>query len=126
MVEKIYIALAMIVWLFIWYIVWKIVKYIELKKERKNAVKKSRSIILWETFETIAPFMKDIPYHPKDMHFIWKWIDYLVFDQLSNWKLKEIVFLEIKTWKSQLNSNERQIKKIIESWKIRYEVKTLK
>lgn len=125
MIEKIYIVLALLVWLLIGYMIWKIVKYTQLQKERKQSVKKSRSIILWETFETIAPFMKDIPYHPKDMNFLWKWVDYLIFDNLSSWKLKEIVFLEIKTWKSQLNANERQIKKAIESWKVRYEVKTL-
>ncbi len=126
MEEKIYIIVALLVWLTIGYMIWKIVKYAQLQKERKQSVRKSRSIILWETFETIAPFMKDIPYHPKDMNFLWKWVDYLIFDQLSSWKLKEIVFLEIKTWKSQLNANERQIKKAIESWKVRYEVKTLR
>lgn len=126
MIEKTYIIIALIVWLIIGYMIWKIVKYAQLQKERKQSVRKSRSVILWETFETIAPFMKDIPYHPKDMNFLWKWVDYIVFDQLSSWKLKEIVFLEIKTWKSQLSANERQIKKAIEAWKVRYEVKTLR
>ena len=126
MIEKIYLVSALLIWFAVGYIIWKIVRYAQIKKERKQSVKKSRSVILWETFETIAPFMKNIPYHSKDMNFIWKWVDYIVFDKLSAWKLKEIVFLEIKTWKSQLNSNERQIRNIIESWKVRYEVKTLK
>jgi len=126
MTEKFYIIFALFVWFIIGYMIWKIIKYIELKKQREDSIKKSRSIILWETFQTIAPFMKDIPYHPKDMVFVWKWVDYIVFDNLSALNLKQIVFLEIKTWKSQLNNNEKMIKEVIQAWKVKYEVKTLK
>ena len=108
------------------YFIWKIVKYSELRKVRKDSIKRSKSVILWESAEKLAPFMMDLPYHPKDMHFIWKWIDYLVFDWLSNWELKQIVFLEIKTWKSRQNSNEKQIEKIIKMKKIKYELKQIK
>ena len=121
--QKMRFIFFIIISFLVWYFVWKIIKYAELKKERKKSVKKSRSIILWESFEALAPFMPDISYHPKDMNFLWKWVDYIVFDGLANWKLKQIVFLEIKTWKSCLNTNEKQIKKIIEKWKIKYELK---
>lgn len=94
-------------------------------QERKNSVKRSRSIILWETYEKIAPLLQSIPYHPKDMNFLGKWVDYVVFDGLAAGKLKQIVFLEIKTWKSRQNSNEKQIQEIINSKKIKYEIKYL-
>ncbi len=120
--EKIYWWWIVIVSFFLWYFIWKIIKYTELRKERQKSVKKSRSVILWESYETLAPFMQDINYHPKDMNFLWKWVDYVIFDGLSNWNLKQIVFLEIKTGKSRQNLNEKQIEKIIKDKKIKYEI----
>jgi len=120
--EKIYWIWIVILSFFLWYFIWKIIKYTELKKERQKSVKKSRSVILWESYETLAPFMKDIIYHPKDMNFLWKWVDYIVFDGLSSWNLKQIVLLEIKTGKSRQNLNEKQIEKIIKEKKIKYEI----
>ena len=120
-----WIILGWIIGLFIGYLIWKIVKNSEVKKHRKDAVKKSRSVILWEVAEKVAPFIPQIPYNPKDMTFIWKWVDYVVFDGLSNWNLKQIVFLEIKTGKSNQNTNEKQIEKIINLKKIKYELKKL-
>ena len=108
------------------YYIWKIIKYSELRKVRKDAVKRSRYIILWESAEKLAPFTMDLPYHPKDMYFIWKWVDYLVFDWLSSWHLKQIIFLEIKTWKAIQNNNEKQIEKIIKMKKIKYELRTFR
>ena len=120
-----WIILWWIIGLFIWYLIWKIVKSSEVKRHRKDAVKKSRSVILWEVAEKIAPFMPQIPYNPKDMAFIWKGVDYIVFDGLSSWVLKQIVFLEIKTGKSKQNNNEKQVEKIIRFKKVKYELKNL-
>ena len=120
--EKLYWIWIVVFSFFLWYFIWKIIKYTELRKERKKTLKRSRSVILWESYETLAPFMKDVKYHPKDMNFLWKWVDYIIFDGLSNWELKQIVFLEIKTWKSRQNLNEKQIEKIIKDKKIKYEI----
>ena len=119
------IILGWIIGLSIGYLIWKIVKSSEVKKHRKDAVKKSRSVILWEVAEKLAPFMPQIPYNPKDMTFVWKWIDYIVFDGISSWNLKQIVFLEIKTGKSKQNTNEKQVEKIIKFKKVKYELKNL-
>jgi len=120
--EKIYWIWIVIFSFFLWYFIWKIIKYTELRKERKKSIKKSRSVILWESYETLAPFMKEINYHPKDMNFLWKWVDYIVFDGLSAWNLKQIVLLEIKTGKSRQNINEKQIEDIVKKNKIKYEI----
>jgi len=120
--EKVYWAWVVIASFFLWYFIWKIIKFTELRKERQKSVKKSRSVILWESYETLAPFMKDINYHPKDMNFLWKWVDYIIFDGLSAWNLKQIVLLEIKTGKSRQNINEKQIEDIIKKKKIKYEI----
>lgn len=122
---ELYIFFWLLIWAFIWYAFWKAIRHKDLMHERSKSVRKSRSIILWETYEKIAPLLQSIPYHPKDMTFLWKWVDYVVFDWLSAWNLKSIVFLEIKTWKSRQNKNEKQIESIINSKKVSYEIKRL-
>lgn len=116
--------LILIVWiltgLFFWIIIWKIIKHSVLKNERALSVKKSRSVILWEVYEKVLPFLPNFPYSPKDMTFVWKWIDYIIFDGLSEWDLRKIVFLEVKSGTSKLNGNERMIRDIILQNKVEY------
>ncbi len=75
-----------------------------------------------QVHEKIAPILPDFPYNYKDMTFIGKWIDYIIFDGLSTGNLKQIILLEIKSWTSTLNKNERMIKNITNLKKIKYEV----
>lgn len=107
-------------WLFVWIIIWKIIKYKTLKNERISSIKKSKSVILWEVYEKVLPFLPNFPYAPRDMTFVWKWIDYIVFDGISEWNLRKIVFLEVKSWNSKLNNNEKMIKDKIMKNKIEY------
>jgi predicted Holliday junction resolvase-like endonuclease len=123
--EKAYLILGIIGGAIIGYFIWKLIKYQEIKQHRKQAVKQSRAVILGEVAEKIAPILPQIPYNPKDMVFIWKAVDYVVFDWLAWWKLKQIIFLEIKSWKSKQNSNEKQVEQIIKLKKVKYQVKTL-
>ena len=123
--EKAYLILWIIVGAIIGYFIWKLIKYQEIKQHRKQAVKQSRAVILGEVAEKIAPILPQIPYNPKDMVFIWKAVDYIVFDWLAWWKLKQIIFLEIKSWKSKQNNNEKQVEQIINLKKVKYQVKTL-
>ena len=81
------------------------------KKIRQDAVRGSRNAITGEIYEKILPSMPNFPYTPKDMVFVGKWTDYIIFDGLSDGDLREIIFLEIKSGKSRLNANEKMIKK---------------
>jgi len=58
----------------------------------------------------------------RDMTFVGKGIDYIVFDGLSSGNLKEIVFLEVKSGSSTQNNNEKMIEDIIKKGKVRYEI----
>lgn len=111
-----------IIWLILWYLISKIYFLIKIKKSGKKSVSKSRSVILGQVNEKIAPILPNFPYNYKDMTFIGKWIDYIVFDGLSNWNLKQIILLEIKSWTSNLNKNERMIKNITDIKRVKYEV----
>ena len=114
------LILWIILWFIIWIILWKFIKYKELKWYRSDSIKKSKSVILWEVYEKVLPFLPNFLYKPRDMTFVWKWIDYIVFDWLSEWNLKKVVFLEVKSWTSRLNKNEKLIKDIINKWKVEY------
>lgn len=114
------IILWLIIWLIIWILIWKIIKYKTLKDERAMSIKKSKSVILWEVYEKVLPFLPNFPYKPRDMTFVWKWIDYIVFDWLNEWNLEKIVFLEVKSWTSKLNGNERMIRDVILQNKVEY------
>lgn len=94
----------------------------KLKHQRKDAVSRSRSVVLGDVNEKMAPLLPDFPYFYKDLVYMGKGIDYLVFDGLSAWNLRKIVFLEIKTGVSSLNRNERMIKNCIDAQRIEYRI----
>lgn len=110
------------IWIAVGYVWGRFVRHRTVMRERTDAVGRSRSVILGELYETIAPLIPGFRYAPRDMVFIGKGIDYLVFDGLSEWALKEIVFLELKTGKSKQNPNEKSIQKCINTGKVRYEL----
>jgi len=74
--------------------------------------KKSSEVRLGQISENLAPFLKDFKYNPKKAHFIGMPIDYIIFED------NKIVFLEVKSGKSQLTPNQRNIKKLIDSKKV--------
>ena len=111
-----------IVWLIVWFIVAKLTVHSAVKSARSTSVKQARNVILGDVNEKLAPALPGFPYDFKDMVFIWKWIDYLVFDWLASWHLRKIVLLEIKSWQSLLNRNESMVKNAVWNWLISYEV----
>lgn len=90
------------------------------KKIRQDAVRGSRNAITGEIYEKILPSMPNFPYAPKDMVFVGKGTDYIVFDGLSEGDLREIIFLELKSGKSRLNANERSIKRVLDEKNVRF------
>lgn len=111
-----------IIWIAIWYLISKIYFLIKIKKSWKQSVQRSKSVIMGQVNEKIAPILPNFPYNYKDMTFIGKGIDYIVFDGLSTGNLKQIILLEIKSWKSNLNKNERMIKNITDIKRVKYEI----
>ena len=120
------IIVWIIIGLIIGYLIAKIYFEIKIRWQRKNAVERSKNVLIWQVNEKIAPILPWFPYNYKDLVFIWKWIDYIVFNGLSSGYLKEIVFLEIKSGSSTLNKNENMIKNCIELKKIYYDILKIK
>lgn len=93
---------------------------------RADSIKRQRSILKGQATEHLAPYINS-NYNPKDYKFIGDPIDYIIYDGLSEIKSKEdtvnkIVFMDIKTGKSQLNRAQRAIKKCIQEGNIEFEV----
>lgn len=69
----------------------------------------------------MAPFLPNFPCNPSDARFIGKPVDYIAFSGLSqNDSVDEILLIEVKTGQSQLNKHEKEIKKAVESGRVRY------
>lgn len=122
MPKEILIILWIIIGCVIGYLIARIYFFIRIKNQRHDAVIRSRNVVLGNVNEKIAPLLPDFPYHYKDLVYLGKGIDYLVFDGLSSWNLKKIIFLEIKTNSSTLNKNESMIKQCVEQRKVEYDL----
>ena len=116
------IVVWIVIWVILGYLIARIYFLIKIKSNRKAAVIQSRNVVLGHVNEKIAPLLPNFPYYYKDLMFLGKGVDYLVFDGMSSGNLKKIVFLEIKTGVSGLNRNEQMIKNCLAEKRVSYEV----
>lgn len=92
-----------------------------VKKEREDAVKRSRAVLGGQFGEMMAPLVKDFPCNPGDVRFIGKPLDYVAFSGMAEGKeIKEILFIEVKTGKSGLSKREEEVKKAVEEGRVRW------
>ena len=116
--------------LIVWLIIGRIVGFLMFRistmksvaKDRQSSIRQSKATILGHVKEQLAPLNASFPYHIKDLVFIGKGFDYLVLDGLSEGRLKQIVFVEIKSWASMQNRNEKQIQNVVDAKIIKYEI----
>ena len=89
----------------------------EVSEEKKKVTsqKKSSEVRLGHIAETLAPFLDQFEFDPEKCTFLGKPIDYISFGE------DEITLIEIKSGKSQLNTNQRRIRDQVNakqiSWK---------
>jgi len=80
--------------------------------------KKSSEIRLGQIGEHFAPLLDDFPYDSKNARFLGSPIDFVVFDYDND----RVVLLEFKTGNSKETKKQRQIKDIVRSGNVFYEV----
>lgn len=85
---------------------------------RKDAIEKSRSVLTGQFSEQLAPYLPDFPFNPNEARFIGKPVDFIVFRGLDERSVSEIVFVEVKSGKSKLNTNERSLKDAVVTGKV--------
>ena len=93
----------------------------ELPLHRKDAISKSRSVLSGMFSEQLAPFFPDFPFKATECKFLGKPVDFIVFKGLDNKKVDEVVFVEVKSGKAQLNKTEKSLKEAIENKKVKWE-----
>ena len=96
------------------------------KKEaelRKDAVKRSQAVTRGKVAEQVAAFLPEFKYDPRDCRFLGSPVDFIVFDGLAAGRLKQVVFIEVKSGKyARLSRREREVRDILELKGAQYEL----
>lgn len=85
---------------------------------RKEAIAKSRAVLGGQFSEQLSPYLPDFPFNPNEARFIGKPIDFIVFKGMDEKDINEVVFVEIKSGDSKLNSQEKKLKDTIKNKKV--------
>ena len=93
----------------------------QIESERKDAIQKSRAVLGGQFSEQLAPYLPDFPFSPTEVRFLGKPIDFLVFKGMDEKKIDEVVFVEVKSGKANLNKAEKSLKETIQGKKVRWE-----
>jgi len=88
---------------------------------RKEAVEKSRSVLSGMFSEQLAPYLPDFPYSATECKFMGKPVDFLVFKGMDDKKISEVVFVEVKSGKAGLNTQEKNLKDAILNKRVKWE-----
>jgi predicted Holliday junction resolvase-like endonuclease len=95
----------------------------EEKKIRQDAVKKSEAVTRGKVTEHLIPYFPDFEYNPKDARFLGTPVDFIVFDGLSEGEMKKVVFIEVKSGKTDtLSKREKLVRECVDREKVSYEI----
>jgi predicted Holliday junction resolvase-like endonuclease len=86
----------------------------------RDAIRGNQSAVAGRVLEKVAPFLPGFAYNPRDVRFLGDPIDFVIFDGLSEGRLREVVFVEVKSGTSDLNGNERRVRDAIEQRRIKW------
>ena len=78
-------------------------------------------VIGGQVVEQVAPFLPGFPCNPADARFIGKPVDFVAFPGLSETdKVDEVLLIEVKTGRSELNAREKEIRRAVKESRVRY------
>lgn len=112
-------AIALLYLLFLWrFERWK--SAFE-KDVRKDAVRRSQATTVGMVSEQLVPYFPEFPWNPKDARFIGSPVDFLVFDGLTDERLRAVVFVEVKAGPSaSLTRRERQVRDAVAEGRVEW------
>ncbi len=113
MFELILIAIAIILFVLL---IFAILHIFSLNEQISEILfsKRSQSVKYGQLTEQWIPFSKEFPFNSQNFRFIGKPIDGIVFDD------EKIVFIELKTNKSNLSDVQKRVKKLVEEKKVEW------
>ncbi|HUL48686.1 MAG TPA: Holliday junction resolvase-like protein [Gemmatimonadales bacterium] len=77
---------------------------------RLDAAQRSHAVTVGKVYEQLIPYLPEFRWNPRDVRFVGAPVDFLVFDGLSDGAVRAIVFVEVKTGQSALNTRERLVR----------------
>ena len=89
---------------------------VESKLAEKISKERSEQVRVGLVAENVAPLLRDFPYESKGLRGLFNPIDYVHFGE------DQITFIEVKTGDSQLSEKQRNIKRLVDSGKVKFEV----
>ena len=87
-------------------------------------LRRSRQTLGGRFAEQLAPYFDEFNYDPTEARFLGSPIDFVVFPGIATGEPQGIVFVEVKSGKSQLDHGQRQLRDLVErvgSKEIRFE-----
>jgi len=93
----------------------------EIDERVEDALKRQRPIIGGQFSEQLAPYLPDFKYSPTECRFVGKPIDLIAFPGMDEKEISEVVFVEVKSGKAQLSTQERKLREAIKDKKVRWE-----
>ena len=94
---------------------------IDIREQRTDAVKRSRSVIEGQVFEQIVTHLPEWKYTPSEARFIGSPIDYVVFKGMSTGSPDKVILVEVKKGSSTTTPLQNKIKKLIKEGKVEWE-----
>ena len=80
-----------------------------------------REVLGGQFGEQVAPYLPGFPCNPGDCKFLGQPVDFIAFPGSAVGKpIDEVLFIEVKSGKSQLSEREKQIRSAIKNGRIRY------
>ncbi|MBI2667091.1 hypothetical protein HYX13_05770 [Candidatus Woesearchaeota archaeon] len=92
----------------------------QLPEIREQAIQRSRSVLAGQFSEQLAPYLPDFPFSPSEARFLGKPTDFLIFRGMDQKQIEEVIFVEVKSGKSGLNTAEKSLKETIMQKKVRW------
>lgn len=96
------------------------VEFQKAQYDKLLSQKKSSEVRVGLVTEQIAPFLENYPEDPNTARFLGEPIDFVHFNS------DKIVFVEVKSGRSQLNKRQRQIRDMIKEGKVEFEIYRVK
>jgi predicted Holliday junction resolvase-like endonuclease len=101
----------------VWFVVWK-AKY--TKAIREDAVLRSQAVTAGKIYEQLVPYLPGFAFNPKDARFLGTPVDFVIFEGLSEGRVRRIVFVEVKTGGSQLTTREREVRDAVKAGNVEW------
>ena len=87
---------------------------------RRDTARRQRAVVGGLVSEQLAPYLPGFPYRGSEARFIGKPVDFLVFVGMDEKRIEKIVFVEVKTGRSRLSDQERNLKKAVEEGRVEW------